>query len=1202
MPIAAPDIALTPVDTAVIIAPLANDTGAGLVLDGFTQPARGRVVANPDSTLTYTPAPGFVGVDSFTYTVRDAGGATATATVTISVLAPNAPPVARDDEAASSDGSSIDIPVLANDGDPDGDPLQLLAIGAPAHGTATFLAPDRIRYRPPAGFSGIDRFTYTVGDGRGEVATGTVTVRVGTANQPPVVDDATLEVTTDTPALFAPLACARDPDGDPLRLEALSVPAHGRLVVNADRTLTYTPRAGFVGEDSFAFTVSDSRGGLATGTVRVTVNRPNLPPVANDDALSTPQDTPLLFDPRLRASDPDGDPLRLTHFSLPRHGRLALEADGRLLYTPDAGFTGEDSFTFTLSDGRGGVATGTVRIAVTPASPPMATFANGFRRRRRILLPARQTAHETVSGFVLLVREQGDWLKDVARGGQVESPQGFDLRFEDADGTRLPHDLEHYDPATGTLVAWVRIPSWDIARNLTLFLYYGKPELAASEADPAATWQDYLAVWDPVTGRDRSGHGRDLVASGVTAAELVGPAGRFDGTGDLRLADATFLDGLDAICVSAIVQADATLVDSPRPARILQQGSPTASVGSLGLSLLYTNPGYFGQAPKTIKFSVLTTAGSAQVEGPADAQRPTPMVVAGSWRSGELPTLWIDGRAAAPSWVGLDTGTGGQPGVAATGRTRMVVGEPLSVGLGRLNTARSWVGLIDTVRLSASVPSATRLALEADNVHTPWRLYVAGEEERPEMADFPPLARTLEAATPTGLTVDIDVVAAAHDPEGLPLRLTGVGVPTHGVASIVDNRLRYAPFAGFVGEDVVPFTIRDAAGHVASGRVRVQVTPAPANELPPPLRTVEVATAAQLQAALAAARPGDLIRLANGLYAGNFELQAQATADRPIVVRAQSLLGATFSGSFTLSGSCGVLYGLAFAGPDSGVVIAGSDNRVTRCTFRDSTRNAVIQFRYDGTRGRLDHCDVTVRPFDGSEPAGTVRRAIVVDTRSDRTHTYARIDRNWIHDFGTKPNPNDYWSGFNTALVVTTTGLRSHIPTYALIEYNRFENFLDSLGASVATKGTKTTFQYNTFINSQGFLELRCGWESKVVGNWFEDWRYITVRDSDHIIANNRFVNSQGIFLMAGNREANISDDERGRALRVRVAHNQGSVVVGKKWVATETYPAKDCVIEAHTGAIQYELHTGTVVRPTSDIPPYTPVKLGRSDVGPFAP
>lgn len=73
MPIAAPDIALTPVDTAVIIAPLANDTGAGLVLDGFTQPARGRVVANPDSTLTYTPAPGFVGVDSFTYTVRDAG-------------------------------------------------------------------------------------------------------------------------------------------------------------------------------------------------------------------------------------------------------------------------------------------------------------------------------------------------------------------------------------------------------------------------------------------------------------------------------------------------------------------------------------------------------------------------------------------------------------------------------------------------------------------------------------------------------------------------------------------------------------------------------------------------------------------------------------------------------------------------------------------------------------------------------------------------------------------------------------------------------------------------------------------------------------------------------------------------------------------------------------------------------------------------
>jgi len=284
LPATAPDIVVTPADTAVVIAPLANDSGDGLLLESFTQPAHGLLVAHPDATLTYTPAPGFTGVDSFTYTVRDAAGATATGTVTISVLAPNRPPVANDDEADTAAGTAVEIPVLANDSDPDGDALRLVAIGTPAHGTASFVAPDRIRYRPQPGFSGIDRFGYTIGDGNGGIATGNVTVRVAGANRDPVAAGFEVETTDGTPLVLDLLARASDPDGDPLRLVALGVPQHGRITVNPDRTVTYTSQPGWSGTDSFDWTVGDGRGGIATGTVRVRVVRPNLPAVENNES------------------------------------------------------------------------------------------------------------------------------------------------------------------------------------------------------------------------------------------------------------------------------------------------------------------------------------------------------------------------------------------------------------------------------------------------------------------------------------------------------------------------------------------------------------------------------------------------------------------------------------------------------------------------------------------------------------------------------------------------------------------------------------------------------------------------------------------------------------------------------------------------------------------------------------------------------
>ncbi len=163
-------------------------------------------------------------------------------------------------------------------------------------------------------------------------------------------------------------------------------------------------------------------------------------------------------------------------------------------------------------------------------APAVPTYANGFRYRRRIVVPAQTAAAETVSDFVLLVRETGTWLKPVAAGGRVQHPQGFDLRFELENGTKLDHELERYDASAGSVLAWVRVPSWQLSSQLRLVLYYGKPGLTATEANPASVWRGYLAVLDARTGVDRSGANRALTPTGIGTGALIGDAGAYTGS------------------------------------------------------------------------------------------------------------------------------------------------------------------------------------------------------------------------------------------------------------------------------------------------------------------------------------------------------------------------------------------------------------------------------------------------------------------------------------------------------------------------------------------------------------------------------------------------------------------------------------------------------------------------------------------------
>jgi predicted outer membrane repeat protein len=114
--------------------------------------------------------------------------------------------------------------------------------------------------------------------------------------------------------------------------------------------------------------VTDGDGLSNEATTTATVG--NAPPSAANDQATTPQNTPITVNVLANDSDVPADPLTLTAAGAPNHGAAAITADQRILYTPAAGFVGNDGFTYTVDDGDGGSASATVQITVTGSAPP----------------------------------------------------------------------------------------------------------------------------------------------------------------------------------------------------------------------------------------------------------------------------------------------------------------------------------------------------------------------------------------------------------------------------------------------------------------------------------------------------------------------------------------------------------------------------------------------------------------------------------------------------------------------------------------------------------------------------------------------------------------------------------------------------------------------------------------------------------------
>ncbi len=324
------------------------------------QPLHGKLEGSaPD--IRYFPDNHYNGSDMFTFKANDGIVDSQIATIHIKIIHSSVDPIqdiapiAEDDSVSTRENVAVIINVLANDYDPDSyiDPSTITITASPTHGTAV-ISDGKVRYTPNKDYHGNDSFKYTVKDNEGAVSNEAgVSVLVSNTNDVPTASPQHLKTNEDQPVNVT--LSGSDPDGDTISYIIVSQPIHGKLSGNAPN-LIYTPNLDYHGTDSFTFKVNDGQADSSVATISITVESINDTPVAADDSISTKEDTQAIADVLFNDTDIDGslDPSTITITASPTHG-TAVISDGKVRYTPNKDYHGNDSFKYTVKDNEGAV-------------------------------------------------------------------------------------------------------------------------------------------------------------------------------------------------------------------------------------------------------------------------------------------------------------------------------------------------------------------------------------------------------------------------------------------------------------------------------------------------------------------------------------------------------------------------------------------------------------------------------------------------------------------------------------------------------------------------------------------------------------------------------------------------------------------------------------------------------------------------------
>jgi large repetitive protein len=338
--------------------PATDGDGDLLTFTLDTNGSNGTAIVSTNGDFTYTHGGSATTSDAFTYDVSDGNGGTASGTVNVTVT--NQSPTA----SAISTETNVDIAILVtlSATDPEGFPLTYSIVDGPSTGSLSSISGGAVTYTP--GAIGLDTFTYKANDGLTDSNTATVSIEVAAANQVPSTDGGTASVIVG--GSTSGTVTATDGDGDDLAFSLATNPAAGTATVSGVGAFTYAHDGSATTSDSFTYQVSDGNGGTATGTVTVTIvnQAPTASPVSATTEIEQAVATTLL------ATDPEALPLTFSIVDGPSNGALSAVAGNAVTYTPGAGFSGSDSFTFRANDGLNDSNTATATITVNPNVAP----------------------------------------------------------------------------------------------------------------------------------------------------------------------------------------------------------------------------------------------------------------------------------------------------------------------------------------------------------------------------------------------------------------------------------------------------------------------------------------------------------------------------------------------------------------------------------------------------------------------------------------------------------------------------------------------------------------------------------------------------------------------------------------------------------------------------------------------------------------
>lgn len=313
---------------------------------------------NTSGTITFSPLPNTHGPVTISVTVNDGQplNNSITRTFTVTVTQVNSPPVANKQTVSIPQDTALSVTLTASD--VDGDPLTYIIVTGPAHGSLTG-TPPVLTFHPAVGYFGADAFTFKANDGHQDSNIATISITVTQVNQPPVAYDQSVSTNQGSP--LAITLTASDPESQPLTDTIESSPAHGALT-GTPPNVTYTPAVGYAGQDAFTFKANDGFLDSNIATITISITATNQPPVAYDQSISTPINTPIAI--ILTATDPENQPLTYHIISPPAHGKLSGLMPN-ITYTPSADTSGVDSFTFRANDGSLDSNTATLSIKIT---------------------------------------------------------------------------------------------------------------------------------------------------------------------------------------------------------------------------------------------------------------------------------------------------------------------------------------------------------------------------------------------------------------------------------------------------------------------------------------------------------------------------------------------------------------------------------------------------------------------------------------------------------------------------------------------------------------------------------------------------------------------------------------------------------------------------------------------------------------------